>query len=221
MDRVVGSAANAGTPAPAEAGPISNLSLIARAMLALRSTGDTGTACSIAGISLVRALNASDYRLLRLDPRTGALRAVDGSGVETPYLAEQGGPVERALDSEAPVLDEGGGPAPREVGLWLETPEALAVQPLAAAGSVQGLMLVAFAEPHAFTSEERTLMQTLADALALALELDSVRATLADERNRLSRLEQRIHDGEEASSSLWSRTRSAARSRRSRPTPRR
>src|SRR5262249_59844440 len=78
---------------------------LAQAMLALRSTSDVGTACSIAAGCAARALDAVDHRLLRLDPRSGALRLLDPAGVETPYLAEEGGPIESVLRHERAWFD--------------------------------------------------------------------------------------------------------------------
>jgi len=192
------------TPAPGGTPTVLEAAHLAQALLALRSTGDLGTACAIAATCAVQALNGSDYRLLRVDPRSGALRTVDGSGVETPYLAEQGGPVECALTEEAAMFDEGRLPSAREVGLWLETPGALAVLPLVTAGNVLGFLLLAFPSARAFSGADRTFAQTLADALALALENDALRHTLDQERRRLARAEQHVHEGEEASSSLMS-----------------
>ena len=192
------------TPTTAGPGATVEPALLAQALLALRSTADLGTACAIAGACAVQALNASDYRLLRVESRSGALRTLDGSGLETPYLAEQGGPVEATLSQESALFDDGGVPAARESGLWLEPPAALAVLPLVAAGTVQGFLLIAFAEPRAFTAEARAFAQTLADALALALDNDTLRAALVEERQRLARAEKRVHEDEEASSSLMS-----------------
>jgi signal transduction histidine kinase len=184
--------------------PAESLSVLAQVLLALRSTGDLGTACAIAGSSAVRMLEASDYRLLRVDGRSGALRAFDESGVETPYLADQDGPVEHVMRFEAPLFDEGHVDSERESSLWLQTPTSLATAPLLASGVVQGVLLIAFDTLHAFTPADRLFILTLADALALSLEREDLRRALREERHQSSRLEQRVNEGEEASSGLMS-----------------
>ena len=85
-----------GTPSPEGQG----LATLAQAALALRATGDLGTACAIACSCAVQALRAGESRLLRVDARSGALRLLEDTGVETPYLAEHGGPVERVMRTE-------------------------------------------------------------------------------------------------------------------------
>ena len=96
------------------------LALMAEAVLALRTTGDLGVSWGIASANVRRALGACDARLLRVDPRSGALYCFEESGVETPYLAEHGGPVEWVMRHDRALFDEGsGGPrAPRETLLW-------------------------------------------------------------------------------------------------------
>jgi signal transduction histidine kinase len=187
-----------------EVAPAEGLALLAQALLALRSTGDLGTACAIAGVCAMRALDATDYRLLHLDTRTGALRALDESGVETPCLPDSDGPVERALRDNAPTFDDGSAPAPRESGLWLDPPAALVTLPLLSGGHAQGVLLLSFTAPRQFTAADRTVAQTLADAMALTLERDALKRSLHEERQRTDSLEQRMNEGEEASSSLMS-----------------
>ncbi|MBI1795500.1 MAG: GAF domain-containing protein [Candidatus Eisenbacteria bacterium] len=181
------------------------LAMLAQAVLALRSTGDLGTACGIACACAVNALEAADSRLLRVDPRSGALRLIEDSGVETPYLPEHGGPVECAMRSETPRFDDGLDPqAPRETLLWLAAPAALATLPLASGSTVQGFLLVAFPHVRRFGAAERLFLQTLADALAMALERFELRAMLSEEHERIAELERRLSAGEEASTSLMS-----------------
>ncbi len=180
------------------------LSMLAQALLALRSTGDLGTACAIAGACAVRALDASDYRLLRVDPHSGALRCFDESGVESPYLPQHEGPVERAMRNEIAVFDTGTEDGPRETPLWVQPPAALVTLPLLSSGTMQGLLLLAFGAPREFAPVERLLAQSLADAVALTLERAELRRALADERQRVSDLERRRNEDEEASSSLMS-----------------
>lgn len=178
---------------------------LAQALLALRSTADLDAACAIAGTCAVRALDASDHRVVRLDPRTGAMRAVDGTGVSMPWLAEPGGPLERSLREGRAVFDEGEDPAaPRENGLWSAPPAAVAVVPLAMGGAVHGFLLVDFEIPRRLTADERLALQTLGDALALALARGELERQLEDERHRVADLQHRLAGSEETSSSLMS-----------------
>jgi signal transduction histidine kinase/putative methionine-R-sulfoxide reductase with GAF domain len=183
-----------------------SLGLLAQAMLGLRSTGDPATACAIAGDCARSALGAADYRLLRLEPRSGALRRLDPTGEETRYLPEPGGPVEWAMRHEQAVFDEGMAdpPSSREVGLWDRPPGALATVPLISGGATVGLLLVSFGAPRPFDGATRTLLQTLGDALALALERTQLRRELEQERRSVQALEKQRSDGEEASSTLMS-----------------
>jgi signal transduction histidine kinase/putative methionine-R-sulfoxide reductase with GAF domain len=184
--------------------PTESLSVLAQVLLALRSTADLVTACSVAGTSTMRLLEAAEYRLLGVDGRSGALRAIDETGLETPYLAEIGGIVEHVMRFETPLFDDGSGTAGRDAALWNHPPAAVLATPLMAAGSVHGMLLVAFDTPRAFSSLDRLAVLTIADALALTFEREEMRRLLRDERQRIMRLEQRINEGEEASSSLMS-----------------
>jgi signal transduction histidine kinase/response regulator RpfG family c-di-GMP phosphodiesterase len=175
---------------------------LAQAMLALRSTADVGTACSIAAGCAGRALDAVEYRLLRLDPRSGALRLLDPAGIETPYLAEEAGPVEWVLRHERGWFDEGGTSANRETLLWTQGPEALAALPLFASGTLLGCLLLAFPASRRFSRRERDLAQILADALALTLERAELHRLMDEERSRRLEIERRLQSDEESSSSL-------------------
>jgi signal transduction histidine kinase len=177
---------------------------LAQAMLALRSTVDVGTACSIAAGCAGRALEASGYRLLRLDRRSGALRLLDPSGVETPYLAEEDGPVEWVVRHERPWFDEGAASPHHETRLWTEAPHALAALPLVASGALLGCLLLGFSEARAFSRRDRQLAQALADALALTLERAELHRLMDEERARRSEVERRLHSDEESSASLMS-----------------
>jgi signal transduction histidine kinase/putative methionine-R-sulfoxide reductase with GAF domain len=182
------------------------LAMLAQAMLALRSTGDLGTACAIAGACALSALEASDYRLLRLESRSGALMCLDGTGVEAPYLPEPDGPAEWAMRHEMAAFDEGltEPNGLREAALWLEPPLALASIPLVSAGNLCGLLLVGFDAPRRFGSASRLFLQTLGDGLALALDRAELRRQLEDERKRVRVLEKRRAGDEESSSNLMS-----------------
>ncbi|TMQ71079.1 MAG: GAF domain-containing protein [Candidatus Eisenbacteria bacterium] len=175
---------------------------LAQAMLALRSTADVGTACSIAAGCAGRALEASDYRLLRLDPRSGALRILDASGIETPYLAEEGGPIEWVLRHERAWFDEGATSLNHETLLWTEAPRSLVALPLFASGALLGCLLLGFPGTRAFSSRDRQLAQALADALALTLERAELHRLVDEERTRRTEMERRIHSDEESSASL-------------------
>jgi signal transduction histidine kinase len=191
-------------PDPLEISPAETLSVLAQVLLALRSTADLGTACAIAGASTIRLLEAAEYRLLRVDGRSGALRLLDESGVEAPYLSENDGPVDRVMRFESPLFDGGMGEESREAELWERAPAALITAPLLAGGVVQGVLLVAFDVARTFTSTDRLFVLTVADALALILEREELRRSLRDDRLRAARLEQRMNESEEASSSLMS-----------------
>jgi signal transduction histidine kinase len=180
------------------------LAMLAQAVLALRSTGDLGTACSIACGCAVSALDAADSRLLRVDPRSGALRLIEDSGVEMPYLPEHGGPVEWVMRSESAHFDDGDGRGPRETLLWLVPPGALATVPLCSGSTIQGFLLVAFAHGRPFGAADRLFLQTLGDALAMALERFELRTLLGEEQERIAELERRLSTGEEQSSNLMS-----------------
>ena len=182
------------------------LALLAEAVLALRTTGDLGVSWGIACANATRALGASDARLLRVDRRSGALFRFEESGVETPYLAEHGGPVEWVMRQDRPLFDDGaGGPhAPRETLLWLQAPGALATLPLVVSNTHYGFLLLAFGAPRAFHAAERLFAQTLADALALALERADLRQALEDERARTAAAERRLVRAQDATSALMS-----------------
>jgi len=196
-------AARTGPGMPVQAGEA--LAMLAQAVLALRSTGDLGTACAIACACAVSALDGAASRLLRVDPRSGTLRLIEDSGVETPYLAEPGGPIEAVMRSECALFDEGVVEhAPRETLLWVETPGALASVPLAAGSTVHGILLVGFRHPRAFGAADRLFLQTLGDALAMTFERFELRNLLAEEHQRLADAERRLNADEEASSNLMS-----------------
>jgi len=180
------------------------LALLAEAVLALRTTGDLGVSWGVAASNARRALGANDARLLRVDRRSGALFRFEESGVETPYLAEHGGPVEWVLRHDRPLFDEGAaGPrAPRETLLWHQPPSALATVPLVAGSTHYGYLLVAFEQPRPLQAPERLFVQSLADALALALERVDLRLSLEEERARVVQAERRLHAAQEASSGL-------------------
>jgi len=180
------------------------ISLLAEAVLALRATADLGVAWSVAARSATEALGASDARLLRLDPRSGTLTRIEGGGVETPYRSEHGGPVEWCLRQEQPLFDEGegGDRAARETLLWTKPPVALVTLPLLAGGVAHGFLLVSFREARAFPPDARRFLQSLADALALAFERESLRHALDDERARAARLERRLLEAHDAAAGL-------------------
>lgn len=180
------------------------LALLAEAVLALRTTSDLGVSWGIACANATRALGACDARLLRVERKSGALFRFEESGVETPYLAEHGGPVEWVVRNDRPLFDDGSADAgaPRETLLWQRPPAALATLPLVAGNNVWGLLLVAFSRPRVLAGAERRFVQALADALALALErADMVRA-LDDERARTVAAERRLAAAQEAASGL-------------------
>lgn len=181
------------------------LAMLAQAMLALRSTGDLGTACSIAGSCAVGGLEAAEYRLLRVDSRSGALRLLEESGVETPYLPESSGPVEAVIRHETAIYDEGEARgAARETLLWTAPPQALVTLPLVAGHTLYGLLLVAFPAPRRIGPDHRLFLQTLGDALALALERTELVRQLDEERHRRADLEIQLSSDEEDSASLMS-----------------
>lgn len=179
------------------------LALLAEAVLAVRTTGDLGVAWGIACASATRALGACDARLLRVDRRSGALFRVEESGVETPYLAEHGGPVEWVMRQDRAQFDAGDDErAIRETLLWLQPPGALATVPLVAGNTHYGFMLLAFAAARPFSAAERLFAQTLGDSLALALERADLRRALDEERGRTAAAERRLLASQDAASGL-------------------
>jgi signal transduction histidine kinase len=191
-------------PTPPATAP-DGLAMISQALLAARSTGDLGTACAIVGACAVHGLEAGDFRVLRLDVRSGSLRCLEETGVETPYLADPAGPVEQAVRSETSVFDGGDEPhTARENLLWLDPPAALATLTLESGGTLHGLLLIAFTAPRAFDAGERLFLQTLGDTLALAFERDALRRELESERRRIDQLDRQRAQEEEASSNLMS-----------------
>jgi len=199
------------TPAPTELAAADALAALAQGMLALRSAGDLPTACAIAGSCAMHGAGAADWRLLRVDARSGALRCMDPAGVEIPYLPESEGPVEWTLRQEMACYEDGlhahdanGRATRREADLWNDLPAALATVPLVSGGTVCGVLLIAFATPHTFPATERLMLQTLADGLALALERAELRHQVDETRRENSRLERRIAEGDETASNLMS-----------------
>lgn len=180
------------------------VALLAEAVLALRTTSDLGVSWGIANANATRALGAADARLLRMDRRSGALFRFEESGVETPYLAEDGGPVEWVMRNDRPAFDDGsnGQDAPRETLLWQQPPGALCTLPLVAGNALWGFLLVAFAQSRALAGPERRFLQALADALALALERADLVRALDEERTRVVTAERRLATAQEAASAL-------------------
>ncbi len=178
--------------------------LLAEAVLAMRTTADLGVSWGVAAAHAKRALAASDSRLLRVDRKSGALFRFEESGVEMPYLSEHGGPVEWVMRHDRPLFDEGAaGPrAPRETLLWQRTPAALGTVPLVAGSTHFGFLLVGFEATHLFSAPERLFVQTLADALALALERSDLFRVIEEERARSGQLERRLHAAQESAAGL-------------------
>jgi len=182
------------------------LALLAEAVLALRTTSDLGVSWGIANANASRALGASDARLLRIDRRSGALFRYEESGVETPYLAEHGGPVEWVMRNDRPLFDDGcgEGESPRETLLWQSPPAALSTLPLVAGNALWGFLLVAFAAPREMAGPERRFLQALADALALAIERADLVHALAEERARVVDAGRRLAAAQESAAALMS-----------------
>ncbi len=179
------------------------LTLVAEAVLALSATSELAVSWDLARKHLREALSAAHACLLRVDRRSGALFLYEESGVETPYLAEHGGPVEWVMRNDRARFDESFDPdTSRETLLWREPPDALATLPLMAGSSAYGFLLVGFAAAHGFGTQERLLLQTLADALALALERAYLQRALGEERAQVAALDRRMGSARELSSGL-------------------
>ena len=177
--------------------------LVAEAVLALRATSDLAVSWDLARQHLHEALGSSHACLLRVDRRSGALFLCEESGVETPYLAERGGPVEWVMRNDRPRFDESvTEEMPCETLLWHQTPVSLATLPLVAGSTAYGFRLVAFDEAHMFDTQERLLLQTMADALGLAIERAHLRRALEDERAQSSQLERRLASSQEFSAEI-------------------
>lgn len=201
MSAEPGSEATAANERPGEGVP-----MLAQAVLALRSTGDLGTAWGISSSGALHALGAEDARLLRVDRRSGALFRLEESGVELPYLAEHGGPVEWVMRHDRALWDAGeeDSRSPRETLLWQQPPAALVTLPLQVGSTNFGFLLIAFRTPRHLDHGERLLVRSLADALALALERLDLHRALEEERARAGELERRLLHAEESTSSLMS-----------------
>ena len=183
--------------------PRETLTLLAEAVLALRATSELAVSWELAQKHLREALSAAHACLLRVDRRSGAMFLHEESGVETPYLAENGGPVEWVMRNDRARFDESFDPdTSRETLLWRDPPEALATLPLVAGSTTYGFLLVGFAATHGFGPQERLLLQTLADALALALERAHLHRALEDERAQVAALDRRLGSAQEFSSGL-------------------
>ena len=89
-----------------------------------------------------------------------------------------------------------------ETLLWRNAPGSLATMPLVAGSTAYGFLLVGFRDAHAFVPQERVLLQTMADALALALERQHLRRSLEEERAQVTSLERRLNSAQEFSSGL-------------------
>lgn len=183
--------------------PRETLTLIAEAVLALRATSELAVSWDLAQHHVREALGADHACLLRVDRRSGALFVYEESGVETPYLAEHGGPVEWVMRNDRARFDESfDAETPCETLLWREPPVSLATLPLVAGSTAFGFLLIGFTALHTFGAHERLLMQTMGDALALALERQHLRRALEDERAQVTGLERRLSSSQEFSSGL-------------------
>lgn len=183
--------------------PRETLTLLAEAVLALRATSELAVSWDLAKQHMREALNAEHACLLRVDRRSGALFVYEESGVETPYLAEHGGPVEWVMRNDRARFDETfDNETPCETLLWREPPVSLATLPLVAGSTAFGFLLVGFASVHSFSAQERLLLQTMGDALALALERSHLRRALEDERAQVTGLERRLSSSQDFSSGL-------------------
>jgi HD-GYP domain-containing protein (c-di-GMP phosphodiesterase class II)/signal transduction histidine kinase len=183
--------------------PRETLTLLAEAVLALRATSELAVSWDLAKQHLREALSADHACLLRVDRRSGALFLYEESGVETPYLAEHGGPVEWVMRNDRARFDETFDcETPCETLLWHVPPVSLATLPLVAGSTAYGFLLVGFNQLHTFLPQERLLLQTMGDALALALERAHLRRALEDERAQVSGLERRLATSQDFSSGL-------------------
>ena len=159
--------------------PRETVTLIAEAVLALRATSELAVSWDIARQHLGEALGAAYARLLRVDRRSGALFLLEDPGVETPYLAEHGGPVEWVMRNDRARFDEVfAEDMARETLLWHEPPVSLATVPLVAGSTAFGFLLVGFSTPHVFNATERLLVHTMAPQVQ-ATFLPAIMAALA------------------------------------------
>src|SRR5207247_337740 len=114
-----------------------------------------------------------------------------------------GGPVEWVMRNDRARFDETfDSETPCETLLWHAPPVSLATLPLVAGSTAFGFLLVGFTQLHAFMAQERLLLQTMGDALALALERSHLRRALEDERAQVSGLERRLSSSQDFSSGL-------------------
>ena len=144
-----------------------------------------------------------EFRLVRIDARSGALRLLDQSGAEAPYLSEIGGPVEWVIREQRGLFEE---QVQRsyDAGLWSEPPGSLAALPLFSGTELFGCLVIAFAAPRGFSPDEQRALRVMADALSLALARSDARRAFDDEQTRRGDVERRLATEEEASSNLMS-----------------
>jgi signal transduction histidine kinase len=190
---------------PAVASPVDPLAVLGQALLALRTSSDVATTCAIAGSCATRALEGAEYRILRVDPRSGAIQALDETGAGVAYLPEARGPIEWVLQREMPrFIELPSGAGVGDAGLWSGPVEALAAVPLFGGGTLHGILVVAFASPRRFLAAEQSMLQSIGDLLALAMDRAELQKAASHERRRAESLEHRLHEDEEASSHLMS-----------------
>jgi HD-GYP domain-containing protein (c-di-GMP phosphodiesterase class II)/signal transduction histidine kinase len=107
------------------------------------------------------------------------------------------------MRNDRPRFDESFAPdMSPETLLWHTAPVSLATLPLVAGSTAYGFLLVGFDQPHVFSPPERLLLQTIADALALAIERGHLRRALEDERAQSTGLERRLASSQEFSAGL-------------------
>jgi signal transduction histidine kinase/putative methionine-R-sulfoxide reductase with GAF domain len=192
-------------PRPGDSTPSPDSSALVRvvaAALALRHTCWFVPLVEVVGEACRETLGGSEWRLLRIEESSGALRlggrAHDGAIV----LPEPGGVLEHLLRHERPILRPAVRGVPIDASVWSRPPAAVAGLPLAAVGRMYGILLVAIEGDASGLEPRLAAAGPIADQLALALERDALAQALEEQRQRVREIEGRASTGEQTMSEL-------------------
>ena len=208
---------------PAVASPVDPLAVLGQALLALRTSSDVATTCAIA--RQLRDPRARGRRVPDPPSRSAEQRdqALDETGAGVAYLPGAGSDRVGAPARDAAVHRAAERRGRRRRRAVERSVEALAAVPLFGGGTLHGILVVAFASPRRFLAAEQSMLQSIGDLLALAMDRAELQKAASHERRRAESLEHRLHEDEEASSHLMSVVAHEIRSPLTaiRPTPRR
>lgn len=187
------------TPARGEDGTAARTRLAAGAF-ALASTTDLAALVDVLGESACASAGGHAWRFYALDPQNGALHA--GAGEGPIVLPAPRGALESLLRHETPGL---GGPDDPDAP-WARPGAVVLRLPVRSGSTLRGALLIALdaAPAGGLSAPGIVVARVLADQCALALERGALEAELAGQRERMARLEQQAHTGEELFSELIS-----------------